>query len=473
MLISESPVSEQLIHFWIPNAELAVRKVLQKLGLTEYFDNKIFINSDYTGSSVSWKDRVTRYAMLNEQRVVANVKFNNNTTNLKWDTTSVQQHMDTMVHRRDTITSPPLFLDPETGINMFTRSLGCNIEIEVTMTFPDSTVAFDVVNGMVSTFNRGELMECINLSYDYPLPVQILKDLWILGQMKGIQKGHFAEWFYKNSNGQIQVIESKRYNNKHHEVVVKQRTYEALMAIDYNPDQPAIETKGSAAETVVIPFNLAVQCSKPNMVYLKYPVVVNNIMVPSELVHVADDELNLNLYKTLHHPERSLDWMYQESMHARDKVVHMPWYDNWVVPRGCQIAENGSKPMLIAVFTFDTDQCKCCHEPVCKCECDKHYTTIDLYEMDGYKLSDKFKAWLLDNKDKALDADSAYSLTVYANDVQITPRTLSFDGRYLKIPNRFMHEAVYRIVFARGKDNPPAYPWLWILDCFIVVDKEM
>lgn len=473
MLISESSVSENLHHVWLPLAEQASRKILQKLGLDEYFANNIFINSDYSGSSVSWKDKQTRYAMLNEQKFHVNVKFNNNTLNLKWDTTSVAQHMDTMVHRRDTIPNKPLFFDKETGIHIIEREVPANIEMECQMVFNDSTVAFDAVTAFTNTFNRGELMECINLSYDYQMPVSILKDLWILGQMKGLKKGEFVEWFAKCSDNRIQWIESKRQNNLHHELVIKKHVYEALMSIDYNPDQPAIESKGTAAEAVVVPFNLTLQVSRANMIYLKYPIVVNNTMVPEQLVHFADDDLNLNLYKTLCHPNPSLNWMYQHTMHLEVHPLHMPWYDNWVIPQGSQLYNNNSFAMLTVAFTFDDEECKCCHKACCTCDCTAANTVLDLYSLDGYKLSDRFKTWLLENKDIALDVDSPFSVSVYADNVQITPSKIEFDGRYLKIPNRFRHEGVYRVVFARRKVNlPKAYPWLWILDCFIITNKE-
>lgn len=450
MLISESSVSESLTHIWLPLAEQAARKVANKIGLRDYFDNKIFINSDYTGSSVSWKDKVTRYAMLNEPKYHVNVKFNNNTTNLKWDTTTVSQHMDTMVHRRDTINGKPLFLDPDTGIHIIERGVPANIEMECQMVFNDSVVAFDAVQAFINTFNHGELMEVIDLSYDYQMPVSILKDLWILGQMKGLQSGEFVDWFRKCSSNSIHWIESKRTNNKHHELVVKKQVYKALMAIDYNPDQPAIQSTGTAAEGVVLVFNITLQMTRTNMIYLKYPIVVNNQLVPEELVHITEDDMyHTNDFFQVHNPVASFDMGYNTVTPVIIRPIHMPWYDNWVIPINSQLESVRHFPFLIAAFTFDDDQCKCCCNEICSCECEYKYTVIDIHDdLDKYRLSDKVKTWFMENSAKALEADSEYSLTLWANNRQIEPRLLSFDGRYLKVPNNIRRERVYRLVFA-------------------------
>lgn len=457
MLISESSVSESLTHIWLPLAEQAARKVSQKIGLREYFDNKIFINSDYTGSSVSWKDRATRYAQLNEPKYHVNVKFNNNTTNLKWDTTTVSQHMDTMVHRRDTIIGTPLFLDPETNIHIIERGVPANIEMECQMVFDDSVVAFDAVQAFLNTFNRGELMECIDLSYDYQLPVTILKDLWVLGQMKGFKSGEFVDWFHKCSSGAIQMIESKRSNNKHHEIVVKKQVFDALMAIDYNPDQPAIQSTGTAAEGVILAFNITLQMTRTNMIYLKYPIVVNNQLVPSELVHIEDDAAYHNMVHRLKHPVASFSQMMQDTNRLLYHPLRMPWYDNWTIPSGSQLDSTEIFSFLIAVVTFDDEECTCCCKGCCSCDCEYKYTTIDLYEdLDVYKLSDRVKTYLKDHPMEALTIDGVYNITVWSGNNQVEPRVLSFDGRYLKIPNNIKRSnRVYRIVFSRSVE----YTW--------------
>lgn len=455
MLISESSVSESLTHIWLPLAEQAARKVSQKMGLREYFNNKIFINSDYTGSSMSWKDKYTRYAMLNEPKYHVNVKFNNNTTNLKWDTTTVSQHMDTMVHRRDTINGKPLFLDYDTGIHIIERGVPANIEMECQMVFDDSVVAFDAVQAFINTFNRGELMEVIDLSYDYQMPVSILKDLWILGQLKGLKSGEFVDWFKKCSSNSIHWIESKRVNNKHHELVVKKQVYKALMAIDFNPDQPAIQSTGTAAEGVVLAFNITLQLTRTNMLYLKYPIVVNNQLVPEELVHITEDDMyHTNDFFGVHHPTASFYQGYNYVTPVIIRPVRMPWYDNWTIPINSQLESVDHFPFLTVVMTFDDEQCNCCCKEVCPCDCEYKYTTIDIHDdLDKYKLSDKVKEWFQKNPTIALDADSEYSITLWSNDRQVEPTLLSFDGRYLRIPNNIKRERVYRLVFTTAKQH--------------------
>ena len=476
MLISSCGVSENIVHVIYPLASECSRKILSMLGLLEYMENHIYINSDFHGPSRSWKDQISRRAILDEEKFEVNIKFNNNTTGLKWDVTSPGQHLDPAVHRRDTMSVEPLFYDPATGIHVIERYMPCNIEMECALSFTDSVAAYDTVVNMTNTFNRGELMLLTNFSYDYQFPLPILKDLYQLGRMKGIGKGKFMDWFKACSKNQLQLLKAKNPDNPRHELVVHKEMYEVLASIDYNPDQPATKAEDKQPVLITLNFNVTLQFGRVNMLYLKYPIVVNNTLVPESLVHVPKDEAYGRLIRLLRHPYLYLDPMYQENKMLYKLPVRNPWYDNWQLPTYSQhkSVTFRTDPFFIGVLTLDNEKCNCCHEEECICECDNKYTVIDLYEdLDQFKLTNKVLEYFAKHKEKCLDVASEFNVTVFADNTQVHPNVLKFDGRYLKIPNNINSKQVIRLVLGKTPDRLAGVnPWFFILDCIVEVGHE-
>ena len=61
--------------------------------------------------------------------------------------------------------------------------------------------------------------------------------------------------------------------------------FEALIKIDYDQSEP--EKEGAQqSETLGVNFTLTLQCSRPSVLYVDYPLVINNTLVPEEVIHV-------------------------------------------------------------------------------------------------------------------------------------------------------------------------------------------
>lgn len=472
MLISSSTLSENIIHVWKPLADQMSRKILQDLGLLEYMQNHVYVDSNYTGPSKSWRDIQSRHAILNEPGMYVNMKFNSSPLGLKWDVTSPGQHMDPAIHRRDALTSIPLFFDKKTGIHIIEREQPCLIEMECALTFTDRVIAFDAVTNLMSTYVRGELLSVNNFSYEYKFPIPLLQDLYTLGRISGVPKGKGFEWVTECSNGKMRLITNEHNPGKHHEMVVHRELYEVLAAIDYNAEEPTVEGVGTSADTITLSFNVSFQFGRVNMLYLKYPIVLNNTLVPESLVHVQPSEAYGRLINVLKHPVLSMDAIYQENKQLQKMPVRLPWYDNWHLPPMTLHEAVHADPFLIGVCTLDNEACTAC-EDKCKCDCCPcRYTKIDIHEdFDEYKLRDHVKDFFQSHPEEALYPDARYSITVFANDVQVTPSVLKFDGRYLEIPNTLGSNRIYRVVLSKAPEQKQGYnPWFFIMDCLIIVE---
>lgn len=462
MLVYSSTVSEVLTHVYNTLAGQVSRKIISDMGLTEYLGNRIYIRSDYLGASRS--NNTNQLPILHENAFQCNIKYSANPFGLKWDSTTPGQHMDPALHRRDNMVVDPLFYEPLHNILLTERYLPCNIELECSFTFLDKVVAFDVMSKFLSTYVRGELLMVNNLSYDYKLPMDVLSRLHTLGQLINIPRGHHMEWLKKYSNDKIQRIVSTRSANRHAEIVVKKDIWETLTAIDYTPDQPAVQGMGISHNTVVMNFTATLQFGRVNMLYLKYPLVVNNVLVPDALVPVVRTEAFGRIIRYLEHPYRYLDSLYQEYKFLQNKPVRQPWYDDWYVPRCTLHNALTIKPFFIGVVTLDM--------PQNTIDLTGTYTEIDLTkDLDQYALAPKVLSYFDKYKSSVLDVSSEYSVSVFVDDTQVSSSILEFDGKILRIPNTLGHERIYRVVLANRPNGALTNnnPW-FINDLIFTID---
>ena len=444
MQVFSTNISEVITHVHQVIADQVCRKIIYQLGLKDVFQNHLYFNSDFYGPSRSFNN--VRLPILHENAFRCNVKYSANPFGLKWDSTTPGQHMDPALHRRDNLNTIPVFYDPKHNIQLIERYMPCNVEMECSMIFADRVLAYDVMTRLTSTYVRGELLMVNDLSYDYRMPMEILTRLYMLGRMINLKKGTYMDWLERCSNQKIQRVVSKRQHNQHAEIVIKKQQFNSLASIDYNADQPTMQTLGTSADTVTIPFNVTVQFGRVNMLYLKYPIVVNNTMIPEELVTSDKEEMFGSLYRFLKYPYLVLDPAYQFQKQLLQHPVHNPWYDDWMVPQNCSINADFHKPFFIGLFTLDNVDCPC---STCKNRCCRtKYTTINITELDQYKLAPEVLQWFKDNPDKALSTESDYAITVFINNTEVGASQLLFDGENLSFPNCKGPENIYHVVIS-------------------------
>lgn len=447
MQVYSSVITEVLTHVHQVVAGEVVRNIINKLGAQNIFKNKLYFNSDYTGASRSYNDR--RLPILNENSFKCDIKYSISPFGLKWDSTTPGQHLDPAIHRRDNFVVKPIFYDPRHNIQIVERYQPCNITLDCRMVIVDKVVAFDLINRLMTTFVRGELLTLTDLSYDYRLPPEIMDRLYIMSKMIGLQKGSLLDWMASYSNGQIKPVVSVRQNNRHTEIVVKKQQFEALAVIDYTPDAPSQSSQGTSMDYVEIPFTVVVQFGRVNMLYLKYPIVLNNKLIPDSMVTSNPKDYVYNNYPLLQQTYIGLNEPYQQQKMLRTHPVRIPWYDDWLLPKENPITYMDAIPFLIGVFTLDNSLC-CCDE--CKCDCGNKYTEINIAEdMEPYKLSKTVLDWFKEHPDKALDPLSLYSISVYADNTLLGTDQLQFDGTILKVPNCKGPRRTYRIIIAASK----------------------
>ena len=470
MQVFSTTINEIITHVHQVIADQVCRKIINQLGLKDVFKNHLYFNSDFYGASRSYNEK--RLPILHENAFRCNVKYSANPFGLKWDTTNPGQHMDPAVHRRDTLQTIPVFFDPKHRIQLIERYMPCNVEMDCSMIFVDRVLAYDVMTRLASTYVRGELLMVNGLSYDYRMPMEILNRLYLLGTLIGLQKGTYLDWLMQCSTGNIRRVVSKRQNNRSAEIVIKKQQFDSLASIDYTPDQPPVQTLGTSADTITVQFTATVQFGRVNMLYLKYPIVINNKLIPESLVNCSEEEMYGSLYPYIQHPYLALNAPYQFQKALQEHPARNPWYDDWQVPLFCKTSIVYARPFFIGLFTLDNTECTCC---CCtKKTCKTKYTTIDITDLDQYKLSDNVLQWFKDHPEDALDVDSDYSISVFMDNNQVDPSLIKFDGVNLCFPNCFGPAHQYHMVICASQQhlNIAKGNQLLVLQSEILTNKE-
>lgn len=357
MLTSAAVVTEAAYHVYMVLANQAARHILQEIGILEDLDNRIYINSAIYNPSKSSDQN--KNAILVEDKFVCTFDMKHPSTGLVYDMTDVDMHMDAVRHRRDKMSRYPILRDEQHNITLYDSLLPFNITLNCELHLRDYIKAHEIVDRFFLRFNRGELLAIPNLSYDFPVPQKILTTLWALASTLGVAKECFPQWVKQYSNDQIERIVSTSAKNTRYEWVVKRRVFESLIKIDYDLGEP--EKQGmDNAETHMIRFTCTFHSSRPSVMYVDYPIIINNTLVPSDIVEV-DTSYQKNLYEYLEHPNRFLDPVYQFEKFLTYQPVRNPWYDDWKIDQyNSQHAHFNTLPIFIGAFTLDIPECETC-----------------------------------------------------------------------------------------------------------------
>lgn len=469
MLSYSVTLDEIITHVHYPVASQTARYLLNELGLLEYMGNRIYIQSTFHAPSRSYSAQ--RKPILTEPGFTCNIRLNTNPTGVKWDMLAAQA-MDSKFISKSTLHTCPVLENKGNLIKLSERYLPCGIEMDCRLHFIDKTIAYDVMTRMFSTIANANYVVPIDLSYNYRIPMPMIQALWHLAYLTGVKKTEFVQWLVDNSNNQISKLVGKNKRSKAMELVVNKHQFEAYISTEYNHDEPDIQASGTSADRISIGFSAHIQFARAQLLFLEYPIVVNNRLVPESMVMVNKDTRHIPTVRLLKYGYSNLDGGLQAAKTLLDYPSRNPWYDNWELPGDAPHSFFNSVPFFIGVFTLDTVPCTCPEEATC-CSCDVGRTTISIEDLDQYKLTDTVLDYFKEHKEECLDVSAKYNITVFADDTLIDKNSITFDGVNFSISNHFGPKRIYRFVIAKTPEEPADVATaFFMLDCIVEVNKE-
>lgn len=436
-----SSVGEIIEHQVYPIAEQVIHKIINELGASPIFKNNIHVNFDHTAVSSTSDDN--HNAKINPNMFVGVATPTLNPNNVKWpvansDTFVGQGYRLNNIHKRYVV-----FQDLNSSMNLTEHVVPCSISIECTMSFKDRPIAYEIASRLYNTYRNGDMIAPVDFIHDYPLPRDIYTVIYLGYKLLNLNNNPytFLEYLRDKSNNRISINTNRNTDRNDVELIVQFNNASCIMEIEYNADKPEALKRNQSTHTYNVTFNVIVQYSRVDLVYLTYPIVINNTVIPSSAIPVDTK----SLYPTQEdiHPVIDMNnyYNYLKQQDLYRSALQFPRHDKWKIPTNSPIRRMGYTPFYIIIILLDLNL---------------DFTTIDLTGDLGeglyllQELLDKLRAY----GRSALWPFNEYWISLFANNTLIEQNILTLtDGTLLTIPNRDPYK-VYRLVISyRGESD--------------------
>lgn len=445
MLVLSAPVTEVTEHVLYPVAKQCVRKLMDDLDITELFKNKLYYQADKLGNSQTSDEN--HNPLIHRNKVVCNIRPDLNYKNLKWDSAIPWNFVGQNLTNFQRGVNVPIFTDSDSSVSMYEHSVPCSIIIDCKFVVIDSVIAEDIFNRLGAMFTNGDLLMVGNYIYDYKLPNDAAAILSYINFMKGNKESDLWEYLRKGSDKNISMQVHRNLEAKQVELVVNKTIIDNVAHIEFSMDKPNPEASSYSPDTFSVDCTITIQINRPSTVYLMYPIIINNKLVPEFAVpgNLSDAKYGFLIPKK--HPYFTFDAYRQKTLYQpKLTCLHLPWYDNWQVPKTCIAPQYDYEPFFIGAVTLDNED-----DP-------EAYTIVDLTKLpDGYQFSDSVLNILREVGDRALGTTESIHVGVYVNSDQLNPQKVKLiitdeGGIEVHIPN-LNKQRVHRIVVSEYKGD--------------------
>lgn len=468
-----SPVSEIDTHIVLPVATQITHKIVNELHYQYILGDRIYID---TGWTATMNHRIN-HVFINRQNLLKVTVETLHPSNMTWDFTSFRYptgHMIQTPHIQDIF--PDLLVDKQGRITLKEMILPMCINLNGTMMFKNRDQAYEFQSLMYRRFSPGMVFTEV-ISYDYPIPNDILAMIYSLYKLRKFDRQplKFKEWMDICSSKMCNFDINRTATSS--ELVVKKVLINPLVTINHTEDKPVENKRNKAVTQYDCNFTVNIQFQRPDMLTLEYPCVIDNELVPSNMI-VTPKEDNPIESLDAPYPLKILEaQMRQTSVKGVEPYcIQCPYYDTWQTPY-TPLRARSYKPMFIAMFLLEElpEEEKTEENKNNKYR-DKIVIDLDNDLGDGYELHPKVKKMLKIQKHESFFRDCVFNISVFVDDHIVGFENLQIDENLkVTIPvSQDIHKE-RRIVISEISDlrylNDKWYPYIKG-DDFFIVDKE-
>jgi len=434
-------IDEVMTHIIHPVSEQMGGRLIERLGFKELFDNNIYFTTDDSKAS-NTKDK-RHNAKITTDRCDINIVPMLNPAEVKWDALNFKSNAAYNIFNLHRYEDNPIFVDKRADISLHEQLVPLSIQLEMNFKFKSKEHAYRLVDAIYNKHFTSGVMENNTIIYDYPFPTDVFKIMYMLFKMRKFEPEiSFKDYLIAGSKKDISYI-SNRYGTDL-EIIVQKNNALVLAQVEFNKEKPDAELIDQFPNFFSVDCIYSLQLPRPNMIHLKYPVVVDNSLIHQVLVPAVDREhpTNLELIRTDRvaqayvYSELSSDYPYTP--------VHFPMYDDWRVPqKNNPLVKYGYKFFFTGAFTLDKDD-------------DNNVipSKIDLINdfPDGYKFHPIIIDSLKIQGDSSFGPNVLFNISVYANDERLDPEFLSLDENLVLTINATIPYKRYHIVVSELSD---------------------
>lgn len=428
-------VPNQYQHIYEPIAKQILFWIIKDLGMQGVWSSDWISFTSEHGTPLRQKDRNNNLRLQMHNRIDCSIRLNMDVDTVKWSVAHerLTQHLELG-------TVSPIVFHEKSSTLLSPWPLATNLTLNINLMVTSLSVAHQLMDAISLTLNPNNPGYVVNFAFDFPIPDTALGILLEVFKLSGIPENAFIRALQEYSNNQLSISMNTQTNKR--QITCKQSYENAMIQIDMPVQEPNVVKVEQRTIGYSIPLEVTLQFHKPQAILVEYPIVVNNQHIPQILI---DPEVStwppgwVSKYDKAYSPFLNLALYEQflEGQVTRIPMVKAPYYDPWTPCSSTNFIQFGYKPFLSMVVLLDTG-------PDGK---PTGTTTIDLANLGDISLVQSVLDELKISGGQALYYQDLYNVSIYANDMQVEPSSLTFDGQTLIMPHTDTNR-VYRLILS-------------------------
>ena len=435
------PVSELTDHVFMPITRQVAHRLLSSLGYADIIGDQIYINADWAAHSITSNANDNANTRQNRLSIETNLQMN--PTSQKWDCYTFYHTTAYGINQLTLHNSDPIYSDINTQVEITEMVSPVTIVMNCDLVLDSSEYAFQTPQMIFNAHENGAVYSYTDLFFDYPVPkpiVSMLIQFWKMDRQFGQQANiTFEEYVKIRSNNGWQVHKHRELDE--YEIVVPVYDLKTLCTLEYSEDRPSGVQENKLPVGWSIPFVYTIQFAMPTLNILKYPIVINNQMLPDNCI-ITNKHIRHNTLEEFHHGKADEAYTKYTNNPNRFRVPDQwiyPWYDDWVVPTDCELMKKHRSAVAIIDLTVEEDT---------------NTNVIPLKEDfdNDFRLTPLIKEFLYQEDSDATDMYSPYTVSVFRNNKQLSQDSIKFDENLNLTFTADSKYAIYRVVISIATD---------------------
>jgi hypothetical protein len=417
----------------LPVSEQIVQAAMRACELPNLFKDNIRIESYGTVSANKSSDHTDPDYSRN--RLVIQASYSLNPAALRWPTAHLgirgQELTSSPGARR--LQLKPILTDTVNKIQLHNYDQPMALGLACRFEYVDVMHAMECLQRFQAFASEG-IVE-FEADYTYHLPAEIYGLIGLLYKQAGLDLAEFLTYLETNSNKQI-GLNLNRDDMTDTAIAVRCTRAKCVAAIEITQDIPEPLGGYRSPKAYAVSVNIQAQINMPNTLGLRYPITLNNTMVPKELLPFTTKDYDV--YRDKEYPYLHIEAYRQLTAGvAIVEPLRYPWYDDWQ-PN----LSHSFRPGLVGIFLLEDPANP---EGVTVLDLPGGYTKVLPEIWDLYRLVGR----------KCLGYNTFLNISVFKDDILLDPEDIGWsDDLALTISERDLR-CTYRVVLSY---DPTGFP---------------
>jgi len=428
-----------------PIALQIIESILRNLDVYNYFQGAITLKSDRHALSTQ-KDDQGRPRVSNDRCDVL-VEPMLNPANVRWERNTQAAMTAYWQNMKDRYAEDPVFYDETADVVLRECTVPAGIVLEFTMKFNTIDGATKAVNAIISKYRGEGTPVAHDVVYTYPLDMNLLDSLYAVFERKGLPPNTNFIDYLRNNSGASSMIDvevarelvSAPPAEQRRQLVVRKRQLNAMAVLEYTESKPEAEKVEQYLDRAIVRFTYTLQFARPSVLWLTFPTVVNNELLPGPMFD-KNAETFVDALSGIYGETAYSRFMrsYYAAKQEPSTVIRFPEYDEWNVPAHSKVAQSRFNSFFVVGLLLDEGG-GCTQDLKDVCDYQLHPRVRDLMQLHV-------------QRGQLQTTYGLYNVSVFENDMQIDSSRITISSDLVMSLTATNKERRYHLVFSEATD---------------------